>query len=116
IERRIRPRDEHAHVIELFAAKIVAHEIVGLEEMLAVLDERDHAHGWGREAAEPCAERLLVGTERHLLHPRDEALVVLAHAIELPRGRRHRVDELEDRWPLALVEDARDVRMPRQAL
>src|SRR5438309_10345802 len=84
--------------------------------MLAVLDERDHPHRRRREAAEPCPERTLVGTDGHLLHPRDEALVVLAHAIELARGRGHRVDELEDRRPLTVVEDARDVGVPRQAL
>src|SRR5437762_10201323 len=84
--------------------------------MLAILDERDHANGRRREAAEPRAERTLVGTERDLLHPRDEALVVLAHAIELACRRGHRVDELEDRRPLAVVEDARDVGVARQAL
>ena len=84
--------------------------------MIAVLDERDHAHRRGREAAEPRAERPFVGTERDLLHPGDEALVVLAHAIELARRRRHRVDELEDRRALAVVEHARDVGVTREAL
>src|SRR5438132_12108148 len=84
--------------------------------MLAILDERDHANGRRREAAEPRAERTLVGTKRDLLHARDEALVVLAHAIELARRRRHGMDELEDRRPLAVVEDARDVGVARQAL
>src|SRR3989454_12684102 len=59
---------------------------------------------------------MLVGAEGHLLHPRDEALVVLAHAIELTSGRGHGVDELEDRRPLAVVENARDVGVPRKAL
>ena len=70
-------------MIELFSAEVLAHQVVGGEEMLAVLDERDHAHRGRREAAEPRAERALVGAERDLFHPRDEALVVLAHAIEL---------------------------------
>src|SRR5439155_7011451 len=78
--------------------------------------ERDHADRGGREAAEPRAERALVRAERDLFHPCDETLVVLANAIELARGRSHWVDELEDGRALAVVEDARDVRVPRQAL
>src|SRR5437762_7769518 len=84
--------------------------------MLTILDERDHANGRRREAAEPRAERTLVGTKRDLLHARDEALVVLAHAIELARRRRHGMDELEDRRPLAVVENARDVGVTRETL
>src|SRR5439155_8960060 len=98
------------------ASEVVAHQIVRREEMLAVLDERDHADRGRREPAEPRAERALVRAERDLFHPRDETLVILANAIELARGRGHRVDELEDGRALAVVEDARDVRVAGQAL
>ena len=116
VERRIRARDEHAHRIERLALHVLAHERVGREQMLAVLDERDHRHRRRREASEPGAHRPVVARQHGVLHARDEALVVLADAIEVARGRRHRVDELEDRRPLALVEGAGDVRMPGQAV
>ena len=45
VERRVGPRDEHAHRVELLALEVLAHERAGGEQVFAILDERDHPHG-----------------------------------------------------------------------
>ena len=109
VERGVAARKEDALVVSFPPSKVGADDVVDIEHLVPIFEERDDADGLGVELADPFTDGGAVREVAALL-PRDELLIVISDARNFVRSGRERQNHLLDgRFEVALVELAGDI-------
>ena len=106
VQRRVASGEEDALIRQVSAAHILLDDPVAGEQVLHVLDERNHADALRQELAHPILDGLAI-EERLLLLPHNDLLIVGLDQGDLLRRRHHGKDDfLDGRGMLVPVEAA----------